>query len=1143
MIKETEMTAATTRTVTSRRPILAAGLVSAVVLALALCAGPASAATPAPGFTIHSLATPTNFSAADTPACSTGSPYCDAYVVTVRNAGSRATDGSVPTITDHLPAGLTVQGISFIWHGPGARAAGLDFLDLAGAGLCTATPVSSSTAVQCTLDTARFEYPPPILAPDDILRMTVYVTVDAGPPGPLTNSATISGGSAPDAIATSQNQIGSSPPSFGPAGLGFQIAGLDGAPSTQAGDHPYELTTLIDLNNIFRNAPDTPYPRLEATSVEDPKNIVVDLPLGFLGSATASPTCTFAQLSDHVTKGESGCPTDTVVGRLDTIGRPTGSQAKVDGPIYNMVPEHGVAAEFAYVDNIAGSHALYARVVPGPSGYVLQVTSADIPQIPLINILATFFGNPAAKDNGGSTPAAMFTNPSHCDGQPLTSQVHMDSWQHPGTFNADGTPNLNDPNWLSATTTSPPVTGCNKLHFKASIAVQPDTTSADSPSGLDVEIKVPQSENPATLATPPLKKGVVTLPQGVTVNPSFADGLGACSPAQIDLASAAEPTCPEASKLGTVELQTPLLPGILHGSIFLATQNDNPFHSLLAGYIVIDDPTTGIVVKIPGELKANPVTGQITGVFDNNPQFPFSDLKLHFFAGNRGELATPQACGTFPTTSDLMPWSAPDSGPDATPSDSFNITSNCAFAFNPAFSAGTVNNQAGAFSPLIVTIARQDGEQHLTGLTVTTPPGLLASLKGIPLCPEAQANAAACPAASQIGETTVSSGVGPDPYVVHGGRVYLTGPYNGGPFGLSVVVPAVAGPFNLGNVLVRSSIRINPVTSQVTVVSDPLPQMVNSVEGLQSGIPADIRTVNVTINRPNFTFNATSCTPLAVTGSISGAQGAAVPVSSRYQAANCQSLPFHPTLQASTGSRASKSGGASLTVKVTSGPGQANIAKTDLTLPIALPSRLSTIQKACVAAIFAANPATCPEGSVIGSATAHTPLLNSPLVGPAYLVSHGGAAFPDVEFVLQGEGVKLILDGQTDIKKGITYSRFETVPDAPVTSFEAVLPTGPHSALAAFVPGKDHYNLCAANLAMGTVIVGQNGAVIKKTTTITPRGCPKHAHLTRAQHLAKALAACKKKAKSKRAACKHAARKKYGKAARRSNTKHTTHGK
>ena len=395
-------------------------------------------------------------------------------------------------------------------------------------------------------------------------------------------------------------------------------------------------------------------------------------------------------------------------------------------------------------------------------------------------------------------------------------------------------------------------------------------------------------------------------------------------------------------------------------------------------------------------------------------------------------------------------------------------------------------------SPLFVTFSRTDQDQQLGGITTQTPPGLLGVVAHVTRCGEPQASQGTCGPDSQIGTVAAAAGPGPTPFWITGGRAYLTGPYKGAPFGLSIVVPTKAGPFDLGDEHVRAAVFVDPFTSAITVVSDPLPT-------IKDGIPFQTRTVSVNINRPQFTFNATNCKPMAIGATISGTQGAKASVSSPYQAHGCASLPFAPELTAEAGGHGTKANGTSFIVKVKARPGDANIAKTFLQLPIALPSRLDTIQKACPAATFEANPASCGEGSNIGMAIAHTPLLKSPLVGPAYLVSHGNAAFPDVEFVLQGEGVTLMLDGKTDIKKGITYSRFETVPDAPVSTFEAVLPASPHSALTIFVPGAEQYNLCSTALQMPTEITGQNGAVIKKTTKIAVTGCAPSVKITSAR--------------------------------------------
>jgi hypothetical protein len=637
------------------------------------------------------------------------------------------------------------------------------------------------------------------------------------------------------------------------------------------------------------------------------------------------------------------------------------------------------------------------------------------------------------------------------------------------------------------------IEGCGLLAFGPSltarpIGVQPGVPLADSPSGLSFDLRVPQEESLTGLAIANLKNTVVTLPAGIAVSPSAANGLGACTEEEIGLHNAQKPSCPDDSKVAEAEIVTPLLQAPLKGSVYLAQQGDagpaqgsNPFSSLLALYLVAEG--SGALVKLAGHVEVDPSTGQLTTTFENNPQIPFNELKLSFFTGPRAPLVTPLACGTYTTTTQLTPWSAPFSGPPATPSDSFTVASGCGGGFAPSFTAGMTSDQAGAFGQFSVTFSRQDGEQRLAGVQVTMPPGLLGVLKSIVQCPEPQASQGACGPESLIGHTTAAAGPGPDSFYV-GGNVFLTGPYKGAPFGLSIIVPAVAGPFNLGNVIVRAAINVDPHTAQITVTSDPLPRILQ-------GIPLDLRTVNVTVDRAGFMFNPTNCSPLTVAATIVSTSGAGIGASSPFHVTNCATLGFKPKFTVSTQAKTSKANGASLDVKVTSRSGQANIAKVDVSLPKALPSRLTTLQKACAEAQFNTNPAGCPAGSVIGMAKALTPVLNVPLTGPAFLVSHGGAAFPDVEFILQGQGVTILLDGKTDIKKGITYSKFETVPDAPISSFETVLPEGPHSVLAANVPAKAKGSMCSTSVVMPTMITGQNGAVVRQTTKIAVTGCPK----------------------------------------------------
>jgi hypothetical protein len=1047
----------------------------------------ARAATPAAGWSIHSFALPSSFSTGDNAQCLSTfeiegrPPLCDAYEVTARNAGSVAMDGSTIALADTLPAGTTLRKIQFFWTGLVEEGSGSPVNLASFPGFCT-----GGSTVRCQLSTGEFGLP--AVAPDDTLRMIMYVTVNPGASGALQNVARVSGGGAPEASTTVQTPLDGTP-GFGLVDLVSSITGPDGGPEVQAGAHPYEMTTRLDLANVFRLDAEGTF---EATGVQDVRDVVVDLPLGFLGTALATPKCTLAQLSGGGVGGigaKPGCPADTRLGNV--LAAPWGTGLLGTG-LYDMVPERGVAAEFGFVDFVKGSHVLRASVAPTPSGYVLRTTTSEISQVSLRDIEVVLYGNPAARDGSPSNPVPLFTNPADCSGEPLVTSVYMDSWQNPGRFNADGSPDLSDPAWASTSSQSPPVTGCNRLRFEPSLRVQPETTTADSPTGLDVIAHIPQSEEPGTLATPPLRDASVTLPAGLSVDPSAATGLTACSEAQIGLGNSSHPACPESSKIGTVEVRTPLVEGVLTGSIYLAAQNENPFHTLLAGYIVIDDPTTGTIIKVPGNLTPDPTTGQITGVFKESPQFPFSELRLHFSGGARGELATPTGCGAYTTTSDLMPWSAPDSGPDATPSDSFPIDTGCVTGFAPGFVAGSTNTQAGGYSPFTLQLSRSDGDQNLAGLSVTLPPGLLGKVAGIPLCPDAQANAGTCPAASQVGSVEVGAGVGPNPLFVTG-KAYLTGPYNGGPYGLVVQVPAVAGPFDLGMVSVRQSLRIDPHTAQVTAVSDPFPTILD-------GIPLRVRRVDVTLDRPGFTFNPTNCTPMQITGSVSSTQGASSTIASRFQAGGCRELAFKPSFKVSTQASTSKKQGASLDVRVGYPSGaQANIGRVAVSLPKQLPARLTTIQQACLAATFNANPASCPVGSNIGVATASTPVLASPLSGPAYLVSHGGAAFPDLVLVLQGGGVTLDLVGSINIKHGVTSSAFDSVPDAPISSFELKLPEGPHSGLAAVVPAKAKGSMCGQSLTMPTTLTGQNGAQIKQTTKITVTGCTKTKKKTKAK--------------------------------------------
>lgn len=868
---------------------------------------------------------------------------------------------------------------------------------------------------------------------------------------------------------------------FGISSFSFGTLDQAGQPYVQAGGHPYTLNTSFEIN------PSTPGGASPDANVKD---IQTGLPPGLIGDPTAVPRCSRPDFSRFQ------CAAATQVGVIHLNGEAF--------PLSNLIPPAGVPAELGALVN--GVVAAYIDVtVRAGSDYGLTANVVNASAMRGVKTIAvTLWGVPAEGAHDGerqcpfasgahssyqappcpsTVPAKPFLrNPTSCLGSQM-ADIRADSWQEPGSF-------------VEAHAGVLAMSGCEKLDFSPSLTVAPEASSADSPTGISLDIHVPQNTNPAGLAEADLKDATVAFPEGVTVNPSSASGLEGCSMRQVDVKGPEPAACPDASKIGAVEIDTPLVDHPLLGGVYIARQGENPFGSLLAIYIAVDDPQTGVVVKLPGEVSLDRRTGRIEVLFRENPQLPFEDLKLRLFGGQQAVLATPQACGTYTATSSLIPWSAPQSGGSAAPSYPMQITSGpggsaCGpQAFAPVLVAGTPANSAGSFSPFAFTLSRQDGEQALGAIAAKLPPGLAGRLSGVPECASTQAETGECPSSSKVGNVTVVAGVGSLPITLpEAGKpqdpVYLTGPYNGAPFGLAIVVPAEAGPFNLDDgghpVVVRAGIYVDPHTAQVSIVSGPIPSMLQ-------GIPLDIRAIHLDIDREAFTFNPTNCSPMKIEGTITSTQGATAAVSSRFQAAECRTLPFKPTLTATTSAKTSRRTGASLHVTVKSGAGQANLERVRVLLPKRLPSREDTLKLACTEAQFNADPAGCPAGSKVGTAMARTPVLPVPLSGPAYFVSRGGAGFPDLVLVLQGDGVTIDLVGHTFINKaGITSSTFGSVPDVPVTRFDLNLPEGPHSALSAAGRG-----LCSGALVMPTTIVGQNGARIERKTHIAVSGCAKH---------------------------------------------------
>jgi uncharacterized repeat protein (TIGR01451 family) len=1048
-----------------------------------------AAVTPAPAWQVTDVAIPT--------VLPPGIGRKGRYVIAVENVGGANSVGEA-VVRDVLPAGLTATHVAVEpEEGP--------------LGEVPECPLRSGGEVVCNL--------PMTVVPSGFLLVKIEWEV-TGSVGSLTNVASINGGGAGSITDETSDRLGAEHEKT-PAGIAqfrMTATGQAGEPVTQAGGHPHFLTTTLLPNNVREEALTSE----EFKPAEQVKDLIFYLPLGMLGDPAVTDPCPASLVQLH--GGASACPPSSRVGTVFAM-LINAAFADTKDPtnelgIYSIAPEQGYAAEFAFGTN-GLTFQIYASVVRRDGVYTLRVAVPGVPATAqLVAMIATFYGDIQEQytSNGETFTAsrgAFLTNPSDCEAGPVEREAtaEMDTWKAPGAMLTSSTPVFSS------------LEGCGLLGFSANLSATPDittpgdTTQADEPSGYKLDLNTPQAPLAASgLGTPPYKTVDFTFPEGTSLSPGAANGLTACAatgPHGINIeGSESEETaadgllrpapghCPGTSQIGAAKAKTPLLGEELSGHLYLAepecgnTAHTNPCTpedaangTIYRLYLELEAPERGVNIKLAGKAEVNPATGQITSVFEGTPQFPVSNLVIETSGGPRASLANPQTCGTATTTGLIAPWSG---GAVVEPEGQFSVNEGCgAQGFTPSLTAGTTNTSAGAFSPFTLTVKREDREQDISSVSSTLPEGLLASVADVAQCPEPQASQGACPASSLIGSATAGIGAGSEPFY-QSGKVYFTGPYGGAPFGLSVVVPAVAGPFNLGNVIVRVALFINPTTAQVTAVSSALPQIID-------GVPLRIRTVNVTLSNPAFTFNPTSCAGSNITGTIYSTQGAKAGVATPFNAAGCKNLPFKPGFTASTAGKASKANGANLTVKVTSKGGpqaggeEANIASVKVDLPKQLPSRLTTLQKACTEAQFASNPAGCPSASNVGTATAATPILAHPLVGPAYLVSNGGAAFPDLEIILQGEGVKLVLDGNTFISKaGITSSTFKTVPDAPISSFELKLPTGKFSVLGANVPAKAKYSLCGQALSMPTAITGQNGAVVKQATKIAVTGCAKH---------------------------------------------------
>ncbi len=1014
------------------------------------------------------------------------------FQLQARNLGDEATEERL-TITDVLPTGVTATAIH--WGTSGAN-----------------PPTSTCSGVgteevSCSLEGAELAalstpFPADLEFKGYLPTIYVDVQVGAGASGTAVNRASVEGGGSARFEESRQVSFGSTPPSFGVAPSSFEADLFNaaypfGSPERQAGSHPFELRVGFELDQESGVGPDgTRY--LAANGLL--KTVVARMPRGFIGNPEAAPKCDAVQFAEEgSTQNSTGCPADTQVGYLDAalfIGTkkygsqqangslsensPNGFGAKV--PIYNLMPPHGQPADFGF--NVAGyvQGHIYANLDPAHD-YAIKTVTPEISALQGLRVRysdVTFWGVPAdpahdplrfyPKETEGKVVGApwgsapirpLLTEPSDCGVENGAAAIQVESYEESGVLS----PELGAPSSLD-------VEGCTdpRFSFAPKIALQPTALEAGAPTGLAVHLEVPQqndeaekaaelySEDPEdglkhvkAIATPPIEKAVVTFPEGMTLNPSAAQGLASCSAAEVGLGTDQPVRCPQASQYGTLIIHTPILPANAppEGHIYIGPQTNSPFS--LTIYLVIEEPDRGILVKLPGKVTLNETTGQITTSFEDLPQFPVSDMQMSLKGGVRAGLVNPGTCGKKTISAQFFTWQDPNT-PHSVES-SFEVTrkpdgSPC-FAslaerpFSPSLEAGTANNAAGTYSPYGLRVTRVDEEQELSRLAMKLPEGLLGSIAGVGLCPQsgieqAEARTGAgqgaleqadpsCPASSRVGSIEAGTGVGvPLTYVP--GTIYLAGPYEGAPLSVVVITPAVVGPFDLGVVTVRTALHVDPETARVSASSDALPLIFH-------GVLVRLRDLHLDLDRPHFTLNPTSCAEKQIETHIEGTEGRSADPKQRFQAADCAALGFKPKLYFRLLGPHGRGGHPQLRAVVKMPRRGANIARASVALPHSEFLDQSHIRTICTRVQFSAHQ--CPAGSVYGHAVARTPLFGTPLEGPVYLRS-SSHKLPDLVAVLKGppsEPVEFDLDGRIDSIHGGIRNTFSFVPDAPVESF------------------------------------------------------------------------------------------------------------
>jgi hypothetical protein len=973
---------------------------TSIVAITALGSVPASAATPAPAWQLSVSSQPTNFA----PGASAGAGAAQ-YLLVATNVGGAATSGPI-VLSDAVPAGLTP-----------VSAGGSD-LD--------GHSVSCSVDGQLVTCTALGSVPA-----GGFIGVVIDVDVDSMPGGStVTNRAVVTGGgAAAGAEAGAVTTISSTDSIFGflPGANGLEAAltEADGSTAVQAGSHPYQLT--VDLG--FPSRPGGGADALAAVG-GGLRDLVANLPRGLVVDPGATPVrCVEAQLEGD------GCPDASAIGIVSLGSAALFGPSWESMPLYNMVPPPGAATSFGF--NGAGI-GIYIHLLGGvrSGDFALSARAADLlsrPANPLLGVQVQLWGDPSSPShdrvrghcllNGGSClvppqAAAFLTSPGECSSRPLVTSAAAASWHAPGAFHEASYEHV-DPDGTPVT-----MVGCAQLEFEPTVELlRPTTPHADAPSGLEFALRQTPRLQLGTRAPANLREATVTLPAGLALNPAAADGLAACGdgpPAN---------GCPDAAKIGTIEVETPLLEDTLAGAVYLAQPYDNPFGSLLVVYLLVDDPATGVVAKLPGEVEADPRTGRLTARFRESPALPLESVRFSLFGGPRGLLVTPPTCGLYSAVADLTPWSSPE-GLSVSRIKSFEISaavggacprSAAAAPYDPDFEAGVTSVLAGSYVPFFFRLSRANGSQRLSTVDATLPPGLAGGLAGIPSCSDSQLAAAACPESTAVGSVEIAAGAGIAPLRI-GGRAHLAGPYRGAPLSLALVVPAVVGPFDLGSVVVRVALHVDPRSAQVRAVSDPLPAILQ-------GIPLNIRSVAVELDRRDFTLNPTSCAPRSIDATATSQTGRAAPLADRFQVGGCTRLGFAPRASVRLVGPTRRGAHPQIRTVLAARPSDANIRRVAVTLPSTELLDTRRIGSVCSREEFAAE--RCPAASAQGYARAWSPLLGQPLEGRVYL-RESDARLPELGISLRGQ-VDLELVGRLDSVRGRLRSTFQALPDVPLT--------------------------------------------------------------------------------------------------------------